>query len=121
MVSPAGGEQRHLYLCLAGGPHPQGVAPQHRLPPVYRHHQHPEKEEVTIDFSPADYNWRVIYQQMPRKREEGEAHAQVVEWMRSGELNIKDFISDYFTFDQAVEAYQKLLDRKILKKGIITF
>ena len=48
-------------------------------------------------------------------------HAQVVEWMRSGELNIKDFISDYFTFDQAVEAYQKLLDRKILKKGIITF
>ena len=39
----------------------------------------------------------------------------------SGELNIKDFISDYFTFDQAVEAYQKLLDRKILKKGIITF
>lgn len=81
----------------------------------------PEKEEVTIDFSPADYNWRVIYQQMPRKREEGEAHAQVVEWMRSGELNIKDFISDYFTFDQAVEAYQKLLDRKILKKGIITF
>lgn len=38
-----------------------------------------------------------------------------------GELNIKDFISDYFTFDQAVEAYQKLLDRKILKKGIITF
>ena len=41
--------------------------------------------------------------------------------MRSGELNIKDFISDYFTFDQAVEAYQKLLDRKILKKGIITF
>ncbi len=80
-----------------------------------------KKEEVTIDFSPADYNWRVIYQQMPRKREEGEAHAQVVEWMRSGELNIKDFISDYFTFDQAVEAYQKLLDRKILKKGIITF
>lgn len=37
----AGGEQRHLYLRLAGGPHPQGVAPQHRLPPVYRHHQHP--------------------------------------------------------------------------------
>lgn len=81
----------------------------------------PEKEEVTIDFSQADYNWRVIYQQMPRKREEGQAHAQVLEWMRSGKLNIKDFISDYFTFDQAIEAYDKLLDRKILKKGIITF
>ena len=81
----------------------------------------PEKEEVTIDFSKADYNWRVIYQQMPRKREEGAAHTQVVEWMRSGQLNIKDFISDYFTFDQSVEAYDKLLAHKIMKKGIITF
>lgn len=81
----------------------------------------PEKEEVTIDFSQADYNWRVIYQQMPRKREEGEAHAQVLEWMRSGALDIKDFISDYFDFSDSVEAYQKLLDKKILKKGIIKF
>lgn len=81
----------------------------------------PEKEEVTIDFSPADYNWRVIYQQMPRKREEGAAHEQVLAWMRSGQLNIKDFISDYFTFSESIEAYQKLLDRKILKKGIIKF
>lgn len=81
----------------------------------------PEKEEITIDFSQADYNWRVIYQQMPRKREEGEAHAQVLEWMRSGELSIKDFISDYFDFIDSVEAYAKLLDRKVLKKGIIKF
>ena len=81
----------------------------------------PEKEEVTIDFSKADYNWNVIYQQMPRKPEEGAAHEQVMEWIRSGQLVIKDFISDYFKFDDAVEAYQKLLDRKIEKKGIIVF
>ncbi len=81
----------------------------------------PEKEVVTIDFSKADYNWSVIYQQMPRKAEEGAAHAQVMEWIRSGELVIKDFISDYFKFDDSVEAYQKLLDRKIEKKGIIVF
>ncbi|SBW09995.1 conserved hypothetical protein [uncultured Eubacteriales bacterium] len=81
----------------------------------------PEKEEITIDFSKADYNWRVIYQQMPRKREEGEAHEQVLAWMRSGELNIKDFISDYFDFSDSVEAYAKLLDKKVLKKGIIKF
>lgn len=81
----------------------------------------PAKEEITIDFSTADYNWRVIYQQMPRKREEGAAHEQIMKWIRSGELNMKDFISDYFPFDQSVEAYQKLLDKKILKKGIICF
>ncbi|MDD2957785.1 MAG: zinc-binding dehydrogenase [Lachnospiraceae bacterium] len=81
----------------------------------------PEKEEITIDFSKADYNWRVIYQQMPRKEEEGAAHEQVLEWIRSGKLVIKDFISDYFKFEDSVDAYEKLLDRKITKKGVIVF
>ena len=81
----------------------------------------PEKEEITIDFSKADYNWRVIYQQMPRKREEGAAHEQVMAWIRSGELNIKDFISDYFKFEDSVEAYEKLLSKQIMKKGIVVF
>ena len=40
---------------------------------------------------------------------------------KPGKLNIKDFISDYFDFKDSVEAYQKLLDKKILKKGIIKF
>ena len=81
----------------------------------------PEKEEITIDFSKAPYNWRVIYQQMPKKEEEGAAHEQVLAWLRSGELDIKDFISDYFKFEDSVDAYAKLLDRKVMKKGIITF
>lgn len=81
----------------------------------------PEKEEITIDFSKASYNWRVIFQQMPRKAEEGAATEQVMEWIKDGKLVIKDFISDYFKFDDAVEAYEKLLDRKIAKKGILVF
>ncbi len=81
----------------------------------------PEKEEVTIDFSKASYNWRVIYQQMPRKKEEGLATEQILTWVRSGELVIKDFISDYYDFDNSVEAYKDLLDKKVMKKGIIKF
>ena len=81
----------------------------------------PEKEEITIDFSKADYNWNLIFQQMPRKREEGKAHAQVLEWMRSGRLNIKDFISDYYDFENVVQAYDDLLGRKIMKKAIVKF
>ena len=81
----------------------------------------PEKEEITLDFSSASYNWNLIFQQMPRKIEEGEAHQQVLDWVRSGDLVVKDFISDYFDFNQSVEAYDKLLDRQVLKKGIITF
>ena len=81
----------------------------------------PAKEEVTIDFSKADYNWQVIYQQMPRKREEGEATEQVMEWIKEGKLVVKDFISDYYKFEDSVQAYNDLLDRKIEKKGIIVF
>lgn len=81
----------------------------------------PAKEEVTIDFSKADYNWQVIYQQMPRKREESEATEQVMEWIKEGKLVVKDFISDYYKFEDSVQAYNDLLDRKIEKKGIIVF
>jgi len=80
-----------------------------------------EKEEITIDFSKASYNWSFVCQQMPEKSEEGEAHDQVIEWVREGKLVLKDYISDYFSFDDSVEAYEKLLDRKIVKKGIITY
>lgn len=81
----------------------------------------PEKEEITIDFSKASYNWNVKFQQMPRKREEGEAHEQVMEWIQSGKLVVKEFISDYFTFEDSVQAYEKLLNREIMIKGIVTF
>lgn len=81
----------------------------------------PPVEQITIDFSKADYNWNVVYQQMPRKEEEGAATEQVMEWINSGKLVIKDFISDYFKFEDSVEAFQKLLNREISKKGIIVF
>ena len=81
----------------------------------------PEKTEITIDFTQAPYNWSVVYQQIPYKNEEADVHNQIVEWIRAGVLNPKDFISDYFEFNKSPEAYNKLLNRKILKKGIITF
>lgn len=81
----------------------------------------PEKEAITIDYSKANYNWNVIFQQMPVKAEEGAAHEQVMKWIASGELVFKDFISDYFPFEKSSEAYQRKLDRKIMGKGIITF
>ena len=79
------------------------------------------KEEITIDFSKASYNWNFICQQMPEKKEEAAAHEQVLEWVRSGKLDMKSFISDYFEFNQAVEAYEKYMDGGIMQKGIIKF
>lgn len=81
----------------------------------------PPVEQISIDFSRAPYNWNITYQQFPKKIEEGAVHAQIIEWLKNGDLNIKDFISDYFKFEDSVEAYEKLLNREIQKKGIIVF
>ena len=77
--------------------------------------------QITLNFGAASYNWNFICQQMPEKAEEGVAHKQILEWVQEGKLVMKDFISDYFPFDDSVSAYDKLLGGKVLKKGIITF
>ena len=80
-----------------------------------------EKEELTIDFSKASYNWSFICQQMPEKKEEADANDQVIKWIREGKLVMKDYISDYFDFDDYAKAFDKLLEHKVVKKGIIKF
>lgn len=81
----------------------------------------PRKEEMHIDFSKADYNWIINFQQFPRKDEEAAAHEDVIRWIREGKINLKDYISDYFPFAEVVEAYGKALDKKVQKKGIIVY
>jgi len=80
-----------------------------------------EKETITIDFSKASYNWSYICQQMPEKQEEADAHDQVLKWIRDGKIVMKDHISDYFKFDNVIEAYNKLLNKELVKKGIVAF
>ena len=81
----------------------------------------PKTQELHIDFSRADYNWILNFQQMPRKDEEAAVHDELIGWIREGKLRLKDFISDYYTFDRAVQAYQDAVDRKIQKKAVIVF
>jgi L-iditol 2-dehydrogenase len=58
---------------------------------------------------------------MPSKLEESRAYDQVLEWTRTGKIDLKDYISDYFEFDHILEAFDKFANHKILKKGIITY
>lgn len=81
----------------------------------------PRKEEMHVDFSKADYNWVINFQQFPRKDEEAAVHDQIIQWIREGKINLKDYISDYFTFDNVIEAYDKATNKEVLKKGIVVF
>jgi L-iditol 2-dehydrogenase len=81
----------------------------------------PGRSQMQLDWSKAPYNWKMNFQQMPSKFEEGQQYAQVLEWIRSGKINLKDFISDYFRFEDILNAFDLLKKHQILKKGIVTY
>lgn len=76
---------------------------------------------MELDWSKAPYNWQLQFQQFPSKIEEGEATKQVLSWIRAGIIELKDYISDYFVFDDILEAFEKLSRREISKKGIVVY
>ncbi len=81
----------------------------------------PRSNEMTLDWSKADYNWKLVFQQMPNKKEESKAYEQILQWIRNGEIVLKDYISDYFEFDKILEAFDRLAQHKIAKKGIVIY
>ena len=76
---------------------------------------------MQLDWEKAPYNWQLQFQQFPSKVEEGEANDQVMEWIQDGTIDLKDYISDYFAFDDILAAFEKLEKREISKKGIVVY
>ena len=74
-----------------------------------------------IDWTQAPYNWQLQFQQFPSKVEEGEAHHQVMNWLKAGVIDPKDYISDIYDFENILEAFDKLEKRQIAKKCIIRY
>lgn len=81
----------------------------------------PNKNNMNLDWSNAPYNWKLNFQQMPYKQEEGEATDTILKWVRSGDIDLKEYISDYFHFDNVIDAFKKVQNKRVLKKAIITF
>lgn len=77
---------------------------------------------MDLDWSDAPYNWNLKFVQWPSKKEEAEAHNQIMAWINMGVLNPMDYISDVFSFDKVLDAFE-LLDKKLsdTKKIIIEF
>lgn len=94
------------YVCDGGKMCCYGIAPQCSM---------------ELDWSKAPYNWQLQFQQFPSKAEEGAATNQVLAWIRSGIIDLKDYISDYFEFDHILDAFEKLEKRAIRKKGIVVY
>ena len=77
--------------------------------------------QMELDWSKAPYNWNLCFQQFPSKKEEGEAHNQILAWLRSGAIRLKDFISDYVAFEDVIGAFDKVQNREIALKCIVRY
>ena len=76
---------------------------------------------MQLEWKDAPYNWQLHFQQFPSKKEEGAVTDQILSWMQSGDVVLKDYISDYFPAEEMEAAFQKLEQREISKKGIVAF
>ncbi len=81
----------------------------------------PGTNEMTLDWSAADYNWKMNFQQMPYKKEEGQCHDQVIQWIEEGKLVPSEFISDVYPFEKIDEAFDRFLVHGIQKKCVISY
>lgn len=81
----------------------------------------PKNNSMELDWSEAPYNWKLNFQQMPSKQEEGEVFEEIIAFVREGKINLKDYVSDIFPFKEAEAAFEKLKNKAILKKAIIVF
>lgn len=77
--------------------------------------------QMQLDWSKAPYNWNLIFQQFPSKAEEGAVNEQILSWIREGVIDLKEYISDYVPFEEVVEGFEKLADKKISKKAIVVY
>lgn len=78
-------------------------------------------EKMEIDMTGASYNWSLNFQQFPSKEEEAKAHVEIIKWIREGKINLDDFISNTYKFEDVIQAYEDVQNGKIMKKGIIVF
>jgi threonine dehydrogenase-like Zn-dependent dehydrogenase len=77
--------------------------------------------EMRLDWAKAPYNWQLLFVQWPSKKEEADAHDQVIAWLKEGVLAFDDFISDIVPFSDILDAFHDALSGKTRKKVIIKF
>ncbi|MDR1943554.1 MAG: zinc-binding dehydrogenase [Synergistaceae bacterium] len=81
----------------------------------------PGVTNANIDWTPAHYNWTMIFHLMIRKENEYWAHPQLLSMVKNGAVNLKDYISDYFPFSDILSVMDRFEKKEFQKKVLITF
>lgn len=76
---------------------------------------------MELNWGDAPYNWHLRFLQFPIKKNEGDAHAQVMSWVQTGALDPKDFVSHVIPFSNILDAFDILEKRLPCKKIVIKY
>ncbi len=76
---------------------------------------------MLLDWADAPYNWKLNFNQFPSKLEESETYETILAWIHAGKLVLKDSVSDYYPFDEILQAFEDVRSKKISKKAVITY
>jgi threonine dehydrogenase-like Zn-dependent dehydrogenase len=67
------------------------------------------------------YNWSVKFVQFPVKKMEADAHDQIIAWVRSGVLDLKDYVSHVIPFENILDAFDMIEKKVPVKKIVIKY
>lgn len=79
------------------------------------------KLDMNLDWSKAPYNWSLQFLQFPVKKQEGDAHEQIINWIREGVIDLKDYVSHIIDFERALDAFDMIEKRVPCKKIVIKY
>lgn len=77
--------------------------------------------DMKLDWGHGPYNWSLQFLQFPVKAQEGAAHEQIVNWIRMGVLDPKDYVSHIFNFNEINDAFDMVEKKKPCKKIVIKY
>lgn len=76
------------------------------------------KTNAQIDWESAPYNWNLQFVQKPTFPEEYAVHNRVVEFVRSGAINLDDFVSHVMPVEQFEEGFALTHSKKAMKVAL---
>jgi threonine dehydrogenase-like Zn-dependent dehydrogenase len=82
----------------------------------------PGNTSAVLDWTAnPNYNFHLNFYQMTSKVLEYWANNQVLAMVKSGDINLKDYISAYFPFEEILPVMDRFLNKEFPKKVVITF
>lgn len=68
-----------------------------------------------IEWADAPYNWNVHFVQFPTFEDEAKGHDEIVEYVRSGAIKLKDFVTHVLPFDDFEKGFELVKNKQALK------